>query len=201
MTHYSQEQTLVVIKPDGVQRSLIGDIIKRFEITGLKLVGLKLLQPTESFVTSFYTLDAMWLENVGKKAISAYVDKGKTPPTEHPQEAGQVILDRLNVYMTTSPVVAMVWQGMNAVAIGQKITGSTEPLTSDVGTIRGDFVIDSYAAANKDIRAVRNVVHRSGSIDEAKEEVKLWFTESEVLDYRLVQEQILYDVNVDGEKE
>jgi nucleoside-diphosphate kinase len=199
--HYSQEQTLVVIKPDGVQRSLIGDIITRFEQTGLKLVALKLMQPTEAFVTKFYTLDGSWLENVGKKAIKSFTDKGEVSPTENPLEAGQKILDRLNIYMTASPVVAMAWQGMNAVAIGEKITGSTEPLTSDVGTIRGDFVIDSYAASNSENRAVRNVVHRSGSIEEAKEEVKLWFSEGEVINYQLVQEQILYDVNVDGNKE
>jgi nucleoside-diphosphate kinase len=201
MTHYSQEQTLVVIKPDGLQRSLVGDIIKRIEQTGLKLVALKLVQPTEIFVTDFYTLDNDWLENVGTKAIAAYVDKGKTPPTENPLEAGQVILDRLKKYITTSPVVAMVWQGMNAVAVGQKITGTTEPLSSDVGTIRGDFVIDSYGAANGENRAVRNVVHRSGSIEEAKMEIALWFKKEEVLEYRLVQEEILYDVNIDGKDE
>jgi nucleoside-diphosphate kinase len=95
----------------------------------------------------------------------------------------------------------MVWQGMNAVAIAEKITGTTEPLTSDVGTIRGDFVIDSYAAANGDDRAIRNVIHRSGSVEEAKAEVVHWFRKEEILDYRLVQEQILYDVNVDGSEE
>jgi nucleoside-diphosphate kinase len=89
-------------------------------------------------------------------------------------------------------------QGAHAVQIVRKVTGGTEPLTSDVGTIRGDFVLDSYQMADTDGRAVRNLIHASGSIEEAEKEIKHWFEKEELVNYRLVQEQILYDVNLDG---
>jgi nucleoside-diphosphate kinase len=92
----------------------------------------------------------------------------------------------------------MVWQGMNAVKIVKKITGGTEPLTSDVGTIRGDLTIDSYQIADIDMRSVRNIIHASGSVEEAEKEIALWFKPEEILSYRLISEAILYDVNLDG---
>jgi len=95
-------------------------------------------------------------------------------------------------------VVAMVWQGIHSVEIVRKLTGGTEPRTSDVGTIRGDFVFDSYKVGDTDGRAVRNLVHASGSVEEAVVEIAHWFTNNDLNDYRLVQEQILYDVNLDG---
>ncbi len=100
--------------------------------------------------------------------------------------------------MTSGPVIAMVWEGVHAVEVVRKITGTTEPRTSDVGTIRGDFVIDSYVVSDNDGRSVRNLVHASGSTKEAEAEIPHWFDSSELVDYRLVQEQILYDVNLDG---
>ena len=100
--------------------------------------------------------------------------------------------------MTSGPVIFMIWQGAHAVKIIRKITGSTEPLTSDVGTIRGDFVLDSYQMSDADNRSVRNLVHASGSPAEAEKEIAHWFSKGELIDYRLVAEQILYDVNLDG---
>ena len=92
----------------------------------------------------------------------------------------------------------MVWQGMNAIGVIRKITGGTEPLTSVPGTIRGDYTIDSYSAADTDKRAVRNIIHASGAVDEAEKEMALWFKPEEILNYRLVSEEIIYDVNLDG---
>lgn len=198
---FNKEQTLVVIKPDGVQRTLIGEIIKRFEQTGMKLVALKLVQPDEDFVNNFYTLEPGWLESVGKKALNSYEKSEEECPYKDTEEAGNFVLNTLKKYLTSGPVVAMVWQGMNSVAITQKITGSTEPMTSDVGTIRGDFVLDSFVVANSEERAVKNIIHRSGSLEEAQNEVKYWFDDKEIINYRLVQEQIMYDVNLDGSKE
>ena len=120
------------------------------------------------------------------------------PPSEDPLKITAVILQNLKSYMTSGPVVFMVWQGAHAVKIVRKITGGTEPLTSDVGTIRGDYVLDSYEMADQDGRAVRNVIHASGSPEEAQAEIAHWFLPSELVDYRLVQEGILYDVNLDG---
>lgn len=193
-----RERTLVVIKPDGVQRTLIGEVIKRIERIGLKLVGLKMVIPNEEFIEKHYTLHPEWIENVGKKSIESYKKKGVTPPTEDAIEQGQKVLKVLVNYMTSGPVVAMVWQGAHSAEIVRKIVGGTEPLTSNLGTIRGDFVLDSYQMADTDERAVRNLIHASGCPKEADMEIRHWFNPEELLEYRLIQEQILYDVNLDG---
>jgi len=198
MSHPSKERTLVVIKPDGVQRTLIGEIIGRYERIGLKLIGLKLLVPKEDQIQSHYTVDPEWIQKTGEKAISAYEKQGKTPPSTDPMEVGNKVLGNLKKYLTSGPVVAMVWQGAHSVEVVRKITGGTEPRSSDVGTIRGDFVLDSYQMADTDGRAIRNLIHASGSTDEAQKEIDLWFDKNELTSYRLVQEQITYDVNLDG---
>lgn len=198
MAHIKLERTLVVIKPDGLQRTLAGEIIKRYERLGLKLVGMKLLVPTATHIKTHYNLDPNWKRIVGEKSIEAYQKKGLTPPSMDPLVLGDKVIDALQKYMTSGPVVAMVWQGAHAVKIVRKVTGGTEPLTSDVGTIRGDFVVDSYQMADTDGRAVRNLIHASGSVEEANNEIKHWFKADELVNYRLVQEQILYDVNLDG---
>lgn len=196
-----KEQTLVIIKPDGVQRSLIGEIIKRYERTGLKLVALKFLIPDEAQVRKLYLVSPNWFEAVGKKHIKAYKEKGLKSPFSDPIKCGKSVLEKLVKYLTSGPVVAMVWQGNEAVGIIKKITGATEPLISDVGTIRGDFTVDSYKLADTDERAVRTIVHVSGTPAEAEKEISIWFSKDEILKYRLIQERILYDVNLDGIKE
>ena len=196
--HPSKERTLVVIKPDGLQRTLIGEIIQRYERVGLKMAALKLLVPSVEHVEKHYLVDPEWIRKVGEKAIGSYEKRGLTPPSKDPEEVGKKVLERLKRYMTSGPVIAMVWEGNQAVGIVRKITGGTEPLTSDVGTIRGDFTIDSYQIADTDDRPIRNLIHASGTVDEAGKEIKLWFLDKEIISYRLVQEQILYDVNLDG---
>ena len=198
MAHFKEEKTLVLVKPDGIQRSLIGEIIRRYERIGLKLVGLKMLVPTKERVEEHYTLDPNWKKMVGEKAIASYEKKGMTPPSTDPVAVGNQVVERLKKYMTSGPMVAMVWQGAHAVEIIRKITGGTEPRSSDVGTIRGDYVVDSYAMADTDDRAIRNLIHASGSVEEAENEINLWFAPEEILKYKLVQEHILYDVNLDG---
>lgn len=193
-----QEKTLVIIKPDGVQRSLIGDVLRRYEQTGLKLIGLKMMIPTEDLVEKHYLVDPDWITKRGTKTIQAYKDKGLVPPETDPEKSGRTVLNVLKKYFTSGPVVAMVWQGMNAVKTVRKITGDSEPLSSDIGTIRGDYTIDSYQAADIDGRAVRNIIHGSGSPEDAQKEIPLWFKNEELIQYRLISEAILYDVNLDG---
>jgi nucleoside-diphosphate kinase len=194
----TQERTLVIIKPDGIQRSLVGEIIKRFERVGLKMVAMKFMVPTPEQVEEHYTLDPNWKRTVGEKSLEAYKKKGGTPPSEDPIEIGNIVVGNLRKYMTSGPVLVMAWQGAHAVEIIRKLVGGTEPRSTDVGSLRGDFVIDSYAMADTDGRAIRNLIHASGSVDEAKQELAHWFTENELINYRLVQEGILYDVNLDG---
>ncbi len=198
MQHPKKEQTLVIIKPDGIQRSLVGEIIGRFERVGLKLVAMKMVLPDEQFVEAHYTLDPEWRRITGEKTIKSYKDRGKTPPSEDPLEITAAILERLKKYMTASPVIAMVLEGAHAVKIVRKLIGGTEPLTSDVGTIRGDFVLDSYEMSDGDSRSVRNLIHASESVGEAEKEIAHWFTKDELMKYHLTQEQILYDINFDG---
>jgi nucleoside-diphosphate kinase len=193
-----QEKTLVLIKPDGVQRGLIGESIRRYEQSGLKLVAIKMVIPTKENALTHYSVDPEWAFKTGTKSIEAWKAKGLTPPTEDPIELAEGVRKQLVTFLSSGPVVAMVWQGMNAIGVIRKITGGTEPLTSVPGTIRGDYTIDSYRAADVDKRAVRNIIHASGSIEEADKEIAIWFKPEEVLSYRLAIESIIYDVNLDG---
>lgn len=198
MDHPKKERTFVIIKPDGIQRTLVGEIVNRYERTGLKLVGLKMLTPDEKTVEKHYMVDPGWIRKVGEKSILSYEKKGLVAPFKDPEECGRAVLVRLKKYLTTGPVIAMVWQGNKAVGIIRKLTGGTEPLTSDVGTIRGDFTIDSYDMSDLDDRAIRNLIHASGSVEEAEKEIAIWFKENEIMKYNLVLEKMLYDVNIDG---
>ncbi|MDO8466534.1 MAG: nucleoside-diphosphate kinase [bacterium] len=193
-----KERTFVAIKPDGIQRSLMGEIISRFERAGLKLVALKMALATPEMIEKHYTVDPNWRVVTGQKTIEAYKKQGKTPPSEDPLKITEVILGNLKRYMSSGPVIAMVWEGVHSVGIVRKLIGGTEPLTSDVGTIRGDFTIDSYVLSDTDGRSVRNLVHASGSTSDAEKEIELWFKKDELVNYRLIQEAIIYDVNLDG---
>jgi len=197
-TDFNREKTLVIIKPDGVQRSLIGEVIKRYERTGLKLIAMKMVVPTRTQIEKHYTVDPEWLFKCGNKAIASYKEKGITPPSENPIDIGKSILEKLKNYMTSGPVIAMVWTGMNAIGVVRKITGSTEPLSSDVGSIRGDLTIDSYQIADTSDRSVRNLIHASTSVEEAEAEIDILFDRKELIHYRLFNEVVLYDTNLDG---
>jgi nucleoside-diphosphate kinase len=196
--HPKHERTLVIIKPDGIQRSLVGEIIGRYERIGLKLIAAKMMVPTAELVEKHYTLDPEWRVKTGLKTIKGYTDKGLKPPHTDPVVITGIILKNLVKYMTKGPVIVMVWQGAHAVEIVRKLTGGTEPRTSDVGTIRGDFVLDSYSMSDADGRAIRNLVHASGSVKEAEDEIAHWFKSGEVIDYKLVQEAITYAPELEG---
>ena len=159
---------------------------------------MKMMVPTADKVEAHYTLDPNWRRVTGEKTIKGYQDKGMTPPSMDPLEITAKILANLKKYLTSGPVVYMVLEGAHAVKIVRKLGGGTEPLTSDVGTIRGDYVLDSYSMADGDGRAVRNILHMSGSVDEANAEINHWFKPEEIVDYRIIHEEILYDVNLDG---
>lgn len=198
--HPSKERTLVIIKPDGVQRTLIGEIIKRYERVGLKMTALKMLIPTEDMaIKHYYEVGGdAWLEEVGRKARVAYEKKGLESPFATNMDNGRAIMKSNAKYLSSGPVIAMIWQGNQAAALVRKITGGTEPLSSDMGTIRGDYTLDTYMMADLDTRSIRNLIHASGNTEEAEKEIPIWFKPEEILEYRLIQESILYDVNLDG---
>lgn len=194
---------MVIVKPDGVQRSLVGEIIKRYERTGLKLVAMKMTTATEDLAIKHYheVGGDEWLENVGAKARAAYEKKGMESPYKTNKDNGWAVLKANAKYLSSGPVVCMIWEGNQACALVRKITGATEPLSSDVGTIRGDLTLDSYQLADVDQRSVRNLIHASGNPEESAKEIPIWFKDDELQDYKSIQERILYDVDLNGIQE
>lgn len=196
-THPKKEKTFVIIKPDGVQRSLVGEIIRRFERAGLKITAMKLSVLDHKKIWRHYHKNDVWFLKKGNNIIEN-LKAHKLPVKKKALEYGKDVIRALEKFMTSGPVVSLVVEGNQAVAVVKKLVGETEPITSDVGTIRGDFTLDSYALSTVDDRAVRNLIHCSDEAEEAEREIKLWFDKKEIIDYRLVSEAILYDVNLDG---
>lgn len=156
------EQTLVLLKPDAVQRGLMGKIITRFEDAGFKLIGAKMVWIDKEF---------------GKKH---YFDVA--------ERRGEKVLNLLLGFMTAGPVMALCIEGINAVENARKIVGGTEPKTALPGTIRGDFAHISFAHADKEEKAIKNLIHASGNVKEARQEVSLWFKPEELHTYSTVHE-------------
>lgn len=195
--HPKKERTLVILKPDAIQRALVGEILHRLERTGLKFIAMKLILPEADQCWQHYNKDEAWFLSKGARIVEDR--KAHDLPIEKEAvEYGKDIITANVNFLTSGPVLAMVIEGNQSVAIVKKLVGGTEPTTSDVGTIRGDLTVDSYSLSSLDNRVVRNLVHCSDSPEEAEREIPLWFTDKEMLKYRLVQEQILYDVNLDG---
>jgi nucleoside-diphosphate kinase len=191
------ERTFVIVKPDGVQRSYIGEIIGRIERTGLKIVYMNMTVLPEEKCWSHYNKDDKWFLEKGTKIVEDRKARG-AEVTKPAIEYGKDIIGRLVKFMTVGPVVVMVVEGNQAVGIVKKLVGGTEPMTSDVGTIRGDLTLDSYALADEDGRAVRNLIHCSDKPSEAEREISLWIKPEEIISYKSIQERMLYDVNIDG---
>lgn len=195
-----QERTFVILKPDTVQRSLVGEVIKRFERTGLKFTAMKMFVPAKEQLLTHYNKDDAWFLKKGTRTVEDLTRQG-LPIEKDAMAYGRAIIDTIVTYMTAAPVIAMVLEGNQAVAVVTKLVGTTEPVTSDVGTIRGDYTVDSYGHSSYENRAVRNLIHCSESPEEAEREIKVWFTESEIMSYTTAQERIMYDIDLDGTKE
>jgi nucleoside-diphosphate kinase len=191
------QRSLVILKPDAVQRSLVGEVIHRIERTGLKITALKMLVATREQIIEHYHKDDAWYLKKGTKIVEDRKASGK-PIEKEAIDYGKDIIEQNVKFMLSGPMVAFVVEGAMAPVVVKKITGDTAPTLSDVGTIRGDLSVDSYEHAAIDSRAIRNILHCSESVEEAEREIAVWFTPEEIVKYRLVQEQILYDVNLDG---
>lgn len=195
--HPKKERTFVIIKPDGIQRSLMGEIITRLEKVGLKFVAMKFFVPTSEQCMEHYRKDDAWFLEKGQRIF----DERKKEGLSVDKDAvgyGKEIVDRLVKFMTSGPVLALVLEGNSAVGVVRKLVGGTEPLSSDAGTIRGDLTLDSYGLSGTDGRAVRNLIHCSDKPEEAEREIKIWFNEKEIVAYKFAHDQILYDVDLDG---
>jgi len=195
--HPKKERSFVMLKPDAIQRSLMGEILGRFERAGLKVVAMKFGVLPEKKLWEHYNKDDAWFEKKGSNVLKERNERG-LPVTKSAKEYGKDIIGALVKFMTAGPVLQLVIEGNQSVSVVKKLVGETEPSTSDVGTIRGDLTLDSYSVAAIDDRAVRNLLHCSDSVEEAKRELALWFDDKDIVKYRLVSEAILYDVNLDG---
>lgn len=188
MNHPKEERTYVMLKPDGVRKGLIGEVIKRFEQRDLKIVALEMFRPTHEMIDNHYPKNKEWITRLGEKTLATYekygydamVDFGTTDPAVIGPEIRKWLID----YMESAPLVKMVIQGTHAVDVVRKIAGPTMPYLADMGTIRGDFSIDSPAIANKEKRAVMNIVHCSETPEEAEHEIKHWFPNQKTFDYK-----------------
>jgi len=189
MMHPKEERTYLMIKPDGVRKGLIGEIISRIEQRDLKIVALQMFQPTVDQIDNHYPKDEAWIRRLGGKTVNTYNKYGFDPKQEvgtaDELEIGQMVRGWLVKYMTSAPLVKMVIQGTHAVDVVRKIVGPTIPSTAEMGTIRGDFSIDSPVLANKEKRAVMNLVHASETPEEAEHEIAHWFGDgSAICDYK-----------------
>jgi nucleoside-diphosphate kinase len=186
------ERTLVIVKPDGVQRGLLGNILGRFERAGLKVVGMKLLWPDSEHVGRHYTDDERYLKEVGEKAL-ANAEAKSVAMNETALEIGQRVREANMRYLSSGPVLVMVLEGNTAIDTVRRMIGGTNPLTADIGTIRGDLTIDDFAQADIEGRAVRNLMHASSDPEEAGREIDLWFSAQELYDYQTVMDKVLHD--------
>lgn len=190
------EQTFVMVKPDGVLRGLIGEVVSRFEKRGLKIIAMKMVKPSPEHLNDHYPKDKSWIERLGGKGFAVFeeynLDAKQLMNVKSQIEAGKQVRKWLIDYMNMAPVVAMVIEGYHAVDVVRKIAGPTLPSKAEVGTIRGDFSIDSPAAANLAQRAVKNIVHCSETPKEAKHEIAHWFSQEEIFEYDLPSHSAMF---------
>jgi nucleoside-diphosphate kinase len=186
------ERSLVLLKPDTIQRGLIGEIISRFEKKGLKITAMKMVWPTKELAAKHYDQPESAMKVLGERTLESFAKEGKKHWTDDPMAIARQIQEWLVGYLAAGPVVAMIIEGAHAVAHVRKIRGATNPLAADMGTITADYTVDSYFISDLQVRAIRNLVHASGSVEEAENEIKIWFKESEIHDYELAIEKILY---------
>lgn len=190
--HPEEEKTFVLIKPDAVRRGLIGEVISRFESRGLKVIALQMVLADHKMIDDHYPKDREWIKRLGEKTLTTYqqygYDAAKELGTADPDKIGTMVREWLVSFMTSGPMVKMIVQGVHAVDMVRKLVGNTMPSLAEMGTIRGDYSIDSPASANMEKRAVYNLVHASENQDEALHEISYWFKLTDVYEYKRVEE-------------
>lgn len=195
MSEKTIERTFLMIKPDAVKRGLMGEILRRIERPGLKIVAMKMVQASREQVEKFYPSESSWFKSLGGKTTKAYGEFGlsveKTFGTKDLEKVGKTIKKWLVDFIISGPVVAMVVEGNGAIKKVRDMVGYTDPYNAAAGTIRGDLTSDSLALGNIMGRAGVNLVHASSDVSEAKREISVWFKESEMLRYSRVDEDIV----------
>lgn len=197
MSKLLQERTVVLIKPDGVKRGLIGELLSRFERMGLKVVALKMVWADAELAKQHYPESRTeLLQGIGRKTLETYEKYGRDPQedlgTKDPLQIGRMV-NRWNIdFITSGPVVAVLLEGLHAIDNVRMAVGNTLPTFAQPGTIRGDYSVDSPALANERKRAVRNLVHASGNAEEATYEAQLWFHDAEIHAYQRSDEGVMF---------
>ena len=188
MKHPKEELTYVMIKPDGVRKGLIGEIIKRMEQRDLKVVALEMFQPTHKEMDNHYPKDEKWISRIGERTSGTYAKYGhdlkRDFGTTDLLKVGKEVRKWLVDYMISAPLVKMVVQGVHSVDMVRKIVGATMPYQADMGTIRGDYSADSAISANIEKRAIFNLIHASETPEEAAHEIKHWFGKKGIHKYK-----------------
>ena len=192
------QQTFCLIKPDGVSRGLIGDIIHRIEKAGLKIVALKMVQADRQLAAKHYpTEDLVWIDRLGEKSLSSFESLTVKPKealgSDSKRVIGKQVSETLVDYIASGPVVCMVIEGIQAIDMVRKLAGHTLPYKADVGTIRGDYSVDSPAIANAESRSIHNIIHASENEKEATNEISLWFNGDNIHSYRRAGEDVMYE--------
>ena len=186
-----------MIKPDGVQRGLIGKIIKRFERVGLTVVGLKFIWATEQQIISHYPETGAWFKKVGERTLTNYKKKGleagKVFGTNDAVAIGKTVKKWLIKYLQESPILLAVVEGYECIEVVRKISGNTIPLLAAPGTIRGDFSHDCIDLANEQGRPLRNLIHASDTVEDGEKEIKVWFNPEEMFEYERADEKIMFN--------
>lgn len=186
-----KEKTVILVKHDGVQRGLVGEIIKRFEQRGLKISAMKLIKPSKELAEKNYLITPEWAEKLGNNTRKA-AEKQGIELKETNEEIAKRVHGWLIDYLCEGPIVAILFEGYHAIEIGRKIVGHAEARQAQVGTIRGDFSTESYFLADNLKRPIRNMVHASGNKAEAENETKVWFNKDEVYDYKLHKWSVMH---------
>jgi len=202
MKTHQHERSLVILKPDTIQRGLVGEIFSRFERKGLKMIAIKMVWPTKKLASEHYGWSEEEKRASGERTLAGYKEKNLKPPFGgDPIKIAENTMRKLVSYLSAGPVVVMVIEGAHAIENVRKIRGGTNPLTADIGSITADLTIDSYFVSDEADRAIRNLVHASGNTGEAEREIKLWFDDGEIYDYDLAIEKILYDKDWEDTRE
>lgn len=181
------EKTLIILKPDAVKRALVGTIIETFETVGLKLLAGKMLAPEADVIKKHYPGTSEWIKEMGEKTLASFkeakVNIKEKMGTDDPVKLGQFVYDRLIKYWQEGPIIAMVWEGPNAVAIARKLRGHTIPLLAQTGSLHAQYLFDSSTWSSGLDRVVKTFIHASGSKEEADREIAYWFPKEEFKTY------------------
>jgi len=191
-----EEKTVLIIKPDGVKRGLVGEIVSRIEKRGLKVIALEMVWATKKQVDGHYPKTEDWVKRLGEKTLKNYkkygLDAKKELGATDALEIGRMVRSWLIDFMTSGPIVKAIVKGIHAIDMVRKIVGPSMPSQAEMGTIRGDFSVDDATAANRDKRAIHNIVHASETPEEAEHELKFWFAPEEIHDYKRAEEDIMF---------